>query len=430
MRPPLQRDTSWPTGLRLQPLLAALLASLAPLAGCQQDPAPPAAAAPMALGPWRATLASPGGAITLGMELVPVEGGVRAILVNGEERREAGRIERDGDEVRIPLPPYRSTLVARADPDGRGLTGYWERDRGEGPTPLLPFAAVAGTDARPPAAPDPGAVTAVAGRWRVRFEGDEDDAVGLFDVAPTGRATGTFLTTLGDYRFLSGWFDGEALRLGCFDGAHAFLFEARLDGDGDLSGDFWSRDSFHTTWTASKDPEARLADDFSLTRWTPSASLEGLRFPDADGVPRALAELLPAGRPALLVVFGTWCPNCNDLTELLGQLGEEYPDLSIVGVAFEMGEDPERHRAAVRGYVAHHGVDHPVLIGGPASKAGASAALPILDRVRAYPTTVFLGRDGRPTAVHTGFSGPATGARHQVLVERFRSEIESLLAGE
>ena len=93
MRPPLQRDTSWPTGLRLQPLLAALLASLTPLAGCQQDPAPPAAAAPMALGPWRATLASPGGAITLGMELVPVEGGVRAILVNGEERREAGRIE-------------------------------------------------------------------------------------------------------------------------------------------------------------------------------------------------------------------------------------------------------------------------------------------------------------------------------------------------
>ena len=264
-------------------------------------------------------------------------------------------------------------------------------------------------------------------RARAEASADGEDAIGLFEVAPTGRASGTFLTTLGDYRYLNGWFDGEALRLACFDGAHAFLFEARLGVGGDLSGDFWSRDSFHTTWTATRDETARLPDDFALTRWTEGEDLDGLGFPDLNGEPRALSELLPADSPGLLVIFGTWCPNCNDLTETLVELQRRHPSLHIVGLAFELGADPAKHREAVRGYIAHHGITYPVLLGGSASKALASEALPILDRVRAYPTTVFLAKDRRPTAVHTGFSGPATGQRYEALVERFESEIESLI---
>ena len=64
-------------------------------------------------------------------------------------------------------------------------------------------------------------------------------------------------------------------------GAHAYAARSgtyrplatwRHGPDGALAGDFWSRDSYHTTWTASKDPEADLPDDFSLTRWTGSAA--------------------------------------------------------------------------------------------------------------------------------------------------------------
>ena len=146
-----------------------------------------------------------------------------------------------------------------------------------------------------------------------------------------------------------------------------------------------------------------------------------------EGERRTLGELLPAESAGLLVVFGTWCPNCNDLTATLVELQRRYPDLRIVGVAFELGSDPVKHREAVRGYIDHHGIEYPVLIGGSASKALASEALPILDRVRAYPTTVFLERGRRPAAVHTGFSGPATGQRYEALVARFESEIQTLI---
>lgn len=421
---PLTAPRRLPGGGPPAVILGAALGLMGTIWGCA--PAPDQESGALVPGPWRATLASPGGAIPFGLDLVQTEEGLQAVLVNGEERRPAGIVEQAGERVRFELPPYRSAVVATLDDDGRGLAGYWERDAGEGPLPLLPFAAVAGTDSKPPAKPDPATVDLLTGRWRVRFDGDEEDAVGLFEVAPTGRASGTFLTTLGDYRYLSGWFDGEALRLGCFDGAHAFLFEARLGEGGRLTGDFWSRDSFHTTWVGDRDDGATLPDDFALTRWTEGQDLGGLVFPDVDGERRSLAELLPPDSPGLLVVFGTWCPNCNDLTEALVGLHRRHPALSIAAIAFELGSDPAKHREAVLDYVDHHGIDYPVVLGGSASKAAASEALPILDRVRAYPTTVFLAPGGRATAVHTGFSGPATGKRHRALLERFESEIESL----
>jgi thiol-disulfide isomerase/thioredoxin len=425
LQPPLSAPPRAPRRGSPAVILGGILCLLVTVGGCA--PVPDQESGALAPGPWRATLASPGGAIPFGLDLVRSGDGLRAFLVNGEERRPAGLVERLGERVRFELPPYRSAVVATLDDDGRGLAGYWERDAGEGPVPLLPFAAVAGTDSKPPATPEPASVDLLTGRWRVRFDGDEEDAVGLFEVAPTGRASGTFLTTLGDYRYLSGWFDGEALRLGCFDGAHAFLFEARLGEGGRLTGDFWSRDSFHTTWVGDRDDGATLPDDFTLTRWTDGQDLGALVFPDLEGERRSLAELLPPDSPGLLVVFGTWCPNCNDLTEALVALHRRHPALQIAAIAFELGSNPANHREAVREYVDHHGIDYPVVLGGTASKSIATEALPILDRVRAYPTTVFLAPGGRATAVHTGFSGPATGKRHAALLERFESEIESLV---
>ena len=104
----------------------------------------------------------------------------------------------------------------------------------------------------------------VAGRWAVDFEQDEEPAVAVF--RQDGRnLAGTFLTATGDYRYLAGTLSGDRLRLSCFDGAHAFLFDARLRDDGSLRGDFWSRDSWHDTWTARRDPQATLADGFAQT---------------------------------------------------------------------------------------------------------------------------------------------------------------------
>lgn len=92
-----------------------------------------------------------------------------------------------------------------------------------------------------------------------------------------------------------------------------------------------------------------------------------------------------------------------------------------------MTNDPKRNAQQVKKYLARHESDYPVLIAGPADKKLATKAFPVLDRVRSYPTTIFVDEDDNITAVHTGFSGPATGAAYVELKEKFESEIEKLL---
>ena len=45
-----------------------------------------------------------------------------------------------------------------------------------------------------------------------------------------------------------------------------------------------------------------------------------------------------------------------------------------------------------------------------------------------FPTTVFVGADGLPKAIHSGFAGPATGEEHAKLRRDFEARIEALLA--
>jgi hypothetical protein len=54
--------------------------------------------------------------------------------------------------------------------------------------------------------------------------------------------------------------------------------------------------------------------------------------------------------------------------------------------------------------------------------------LPQIANLDSWPTTFFLGRDGRVRAVHAGFAGPASGELHRQALAGFQAEIERLLA--
>jgi hypothetical protein len=45
-----------------------------------------------------------------------------------------------------------------------------------------------------------------------------------------------------------------------------------------------------------------------------------------------------------------------------------------------------------------------------------------------WPATVFVGRDGRVKAIHSGFASRASGEFHRKLQEEFTTRIEQLLA--
>lgn len=401
-------------------MIAALVLSLTPLAPAE-----------LATGTWRAWLHSPGGELPFGLELHSTGDGYAAFLENGEERIPVPEAAFRGGELELRFPHYDSVITARVSPKGDALEGVWTKRRGPDDWTRMRFSAEAGAGRFSPRVNEGGSADRAArelmdGRFRVLFESSDDPAVLVLE----GGTRGTFLTTTGDYRFLAGDSDAQGLRLSCFDGAHAFLFHARATDGDHLEGDFWSRDTWHETWTAARDPEASLPDPFAETAWETGANLAELVFPDLAGEPRSLADPAFAGKARIVQVFGSWCPNCHDEAPYLAELHERYADrgLSITALAFELTGDFERDAKQVAIYKEKYGIEFPILIGGLADKSLATAAFPALDRVRSYPTTIFLGADGSVHSIHTGFSGPATGDAHRELRAEFESTIEALLS--
>lgn len=326
----------------------------------------------------------------------------------------------------ISFPVYDSVLQLKGDVSGE-MIGEWTKFRGDDgavslaatATFMLNYETVIGTEE--PASFD--------GRWSIDFASTDSPSIGLFEVNAFQGVRGAILTTTGDYRYLAGRVDGDLMRLSTFDGAHAFLFHARMQDDGTIAGDFWSGNWHHETWTAVRDDGAVLPDAFGQTVPT-GVGIEDLAFRDLGGTPTQVADLLDAGgAPArVLYLFGSWCPNCADAGAEMKRLKGKYGDrITVVGLAFELTEDFERSARQVGLYLERHGADWPVLIGGLSDKAKASAEFPVLDRVRAYPTTIFLDNQNRIVAVHTGFSGPATGAEHEKQKKAFEGVVEGLM---
>ena len=381
-------------------------------------------------GAWRATVMGDQGGAPIPFGLIVHRDGAewRAEIQNAGELIPV-RMTVDADEFRIDLDPYQSWIEGTIESLGTAMYGQWIRPRGNRPTVKMSFAAKHGTPDRFPDLTEPDEYDPkIDGRWTVKFQGDQEPSVGVFETRGQ-RVHGTFLTTLGDYRFLDGEFNGKALELSCFDGAHAFLFSATLQDDGSLKGTFQSRDSYFDSWTARRDPNAKVLDPFELTTVDPDAKWGDLAFPDLQGKTRRLDDIAFAGKARILTLFGSWCPNCTDHAKYMHELQTTYGErgLSILGLAFEYDDEPAEQIARIRNWQTRLGVDHPILLGGPADKQRAHKAFPILSAVRAYPTTIFIDGNGRIDSIHTGFSGPATGKTHERLRDAFESRIERLL---
>jgi hypothetical protein len=99
----------------------------------------------------------------------------------------------------------------------------------------------------------------------------------------------------------------------------------------------------------------------------------------------------------------------------------------MVGLAYEVSGDTAVDARLVRRYRDKFAIPFPLLLAGINDAEAAAATLPQLEGFTSFPTTIFLGRDGRVRLVHAGYLGPATGAQHGKQVEAFEREIERLL---
>ena len=389
-------------------------ASVLAMAACGEDPA---------VTEWRLVIQLPDVELPVHLHLDQGE----AWFGNGLERVRVPEVHQQGDSWTLRFPAFNNTLSLQRD--GRRLSGSLTLVK-LGYEQVMP---VTGTPADGHRFVDqPRPAGDVTGRWAVQFieaEGEPTPAVGEFD-QQGARVTGTFLTPTGDHRYLEGELDGDRLYLSTFDGAHAFVYQAQLQADGSLLGDFWSGTRWHQPWTAQRDFEARLPDPYSLTFLKEGYSGLAFSFPDLAGVPVSLADDKYRGKVVLVTLSGTWCPNCADEVAFLSEYYRANRDrgLEIITLLYEHFEDFERAAAQGRALVEEYGIDYEVLIAGLSDKTQAAQTLPMLNAVLAYPTMIFVDRKGEVRGIHTGFSGPGTGAHYLEFVEDFKARMDVLLA--
>jgi len=307
-----------------------------------------------------------------------------------------------------------------------------------------------GTDAyefqaqRPSQAPPTavGDVPSIDGVWEVPHESPKGEKSWRFIVRQDGpKARATILRVDGDTGTLTGDYKNGTFELSLFSGSKALRVDATPQKDGTLKLVVYSR---YTRYSNKNE-----SDDNRLTAYRPAdARAKGLpeptdpgrhtsvkdadqpfkfRFPDLQG--RIVSNEDPRfkNKVVVAVVTGSWCPNCHDEAQYLVELYRKYRDkgLEIVALDFEELEQQEEGLSRVRAFVKQYGVEYTYLIAGAPLEMWVK--LPQAENLNSWPTTFFIGRDGRVKSVHAGFASPASGDVNRKLKADFVAKIEKLL---
>ena len=274
----------------------------------------------------------------------------------------------------------------------------------------------------------------ISGRWSAIFWHDhsKDTTVAVGEFVQRGSmVTGTFLDPTGDYRYLQGVIDGDSLKLSAFDGGHAYLFTAKVAKD-KMSGLHFSGPTFKENWIAWKDDNAKLPDEFTLTKLKPGKSTLDFLFRNIDGKIISLKDSRYKNKVLVIQLMGSWCPNCMDETAMLAKIYDEYKNRGVefIGLAYERSTDFIRSQKSLRSFQKRFKVHYEILITGVSvnDSLRAEKTLPELEKIEGFPTTIFIGKNGKVEKIHTGFNGPGTGEHYNEQKKEFYRIIDDLLA--
>jgi len=134
----------------------------------------------------------------------------------------------------------------------------------------------------------------------------------------------------------------------------------------------------------------------------------------------------------VIQILGSWCPNCMDETKFLSEYYKKnhQRDIEIIGLAYERTADFKSSQKALQSFQKRFGVTYPILITGVtvSDPLRAEKTLPQLEKIEAFPTTIFVDKKGNIRKTHSGFNGPATGEHYTKFKEEFNEIIDQLLA--
>lgn len=377
---------------------------------------------------WRGVFAvKPGVDVPFNFEITGTNAGnAQAFFINGQERFNAGRISWTKDSLFIYIDQFENEL-AFGITGNNTLTGSFRKQNNK--KTVYPVTAAAGISQRfthPKIAP----LKDISGTYDVAIQqagGTEEKAVGLF-TQDGNRLQASFLRVTGDSRFLDGVINGNTFYLSSFIGSGVSYYTGKVNPDGTINGEIVGARS-NTAFTATENEEAALPDAYTLTTLKEGYDALNFIFPDANGIPVSLYDPQFKNKVVILSITGSWCPNCYDEASFLSEWYKQNKQrgVEIIALHYERQNDSAYVKKALNGFRKKLGITYTQLFAGIADKQQVALSLPALNTFLAFPTTIFIDKQGKVSKIHTGYSGPATGKFYDAFVKEFNAEVDKLV---
>lgn len=347
-------------------------------------------------------------------------------LLNGAERFPAGHFRIAEDSLFIPFPLFENELALTYEKNT--LQGILRKQNLKGsPTSVTARKNITDRFYETGSAP----IKDISGIYDVVFgyhAAKKEKAIGIFQ-QEGNKITATFLRITGDSRYLEGTIEDNHIQLSSFIGSSPAYYTATIQPDGTIQGEnVNARGSI--PFTASLNPNAALPDAYSLTKLKENVEQFSFSLPDAEGKIISSSDARFSGKPLIVTIGGTWCPNCMDEANFLGKWYEANKDrhVEVVALQFERDTDTGFIRKTFDRFKNQYNLKYPLLVGGIADKDTVVKVLPALQNFISFPTTIFIDPRGKVSKIHTGFSGPATGEYYESFIREFNKEVDRLLS--
>jgi thiol-disulfide isomerase/thioredoxin len=397
------------------------------LVGCQSKRPDP-------VGTWRGLIKNNSGEqVAFTLEVKREGDKLIGSLVNGDDRTVSTDGAFQGDRLKLRYDFYDATLDATVNGDKLDgtFTRQWQKQ-----TLRRELHATRG-DATPNVAGSPTAD--ISGEWVMKVGDAPKQTFWRAAFRQQGsQATGTIVPVSGDWGEMVGTFENGELRLNRFDGINCRIFRARLTPQGTLEGiaDFGVFDPTRKVVAeriteTNKDVVANLPDPMNYTRMSNPSEPLRFSFPDLGGKVVSSTDDRFKNKVVVVSITGSWCPNCHEEAPFLQELYDRYKTqgLEVVALAFEYTGETARDLEQIKIFAKRYGLTYPVLLAGSTEEGQVQQKMPQLVNFGAYPTTIFVGRDGLVKRIHAGFEGKATGERFTKLKAEMEELIKELLAG-
>ena len=402
-------------------MLAGAAASHAAASTAQQAQA--AAGSPDGL--WTGTAQQNGRQVPFQLEVTGTGDDVHAALMNGRRKSPSSSGSYFAGHLVLHFDYFANTLDATLQ-DGV-LTGTFGRT-----SRIVPITARLNDD---PPAPSPNPPN-IAGAWEVSVDGPKGEKAWKLQVRQSGPKVEAVIQRIdGDTGSLYGeWRDGQ-FAVSHFTAAGPSYAVLKPQADGTLQLLTAGHGGQLQTLVARRPQIARSEglqgpeDPMHHTLLENPSQPLAFRFPDLNG--KIVSNTDPQFRHKVMIVSigGSWCPNCQDEAPFLEELYRKYHSrgLEIVELSFEEGPqlaNPTRLRAVIQKF----GITYTVLVAGTPDELNQK--IHGVANLNCWPTTFFVGEDGLVKAIHTGYSGPATGKDNVALEHESQSLVQRLLAGD